>query len=283
MVYDYLELELEDYREHLEGMVEQRTSQLQAAVRRIERTYDETLVALAAAVDLRNDETAGHSRRVTLYSLEVAKAMKCSRELLKQLARGALLHDIGKIAIPDSILLKPGPLTQQETRIMRTHVYAGHTLVSRIDFLNSAADIVLSHHERFDGAGYPRGHMRDDIPLGARIFAVVDTLDAIMSDRPYRLGRPFPVARKVIQEESGKQFDPEVVKAFLSIKEETWQRLCRQADIVHPQVQPVSSPTPCTASDFSGPSMGEPDAHSGPLPPEGCARSGMDCSLVKAP
>lgn len=225
LTHTNVQLELEEYRFHLEQMVAQRTLQLQTAVRRIERAYDETLEALAGAIDLRDDETAGHSKRVTLYALRIAKQMGCSRKLCSQLARGALLHDIGKIAIPDSILLKPGKLTPGETTIMQTHVWAGHALVKRIDFLSPAAEIVLSHHERFDGKGYPQGQAGDRIPLGARIFSVVDTLDAMMSDRPYRLGRPFRVAYEEIQGQSGKQFDPEVVRAFLLTPEKTWQRL----------------------------------------------------------
>lgn len=242
MVSDNLDRELEEYRMRLEEMVDQRTSQLQAAMRRIQHTYDETLEALASAVDLRNDETAGHSRRVTLYALEIAKVLRCPRDARKQLARGALLHDVGKIAIPDSILLKPGRLTSSEMAIMRTHVNAGHALVSRIAFLAPAAQIVLAHHERFDGAGYPRGLAADKIPLGARIFAVVDTLDAIMSDRPYRQGQPFGVARDVIAEESAKQFDPEIVKAFLSIREETWIRARYEAARVCTVAEELSLP-----------------------------------------
>jgi HD-GYP domain-containing protein (c-di-GMP phosphodiesterase class II) len=135
------------------------------------------------------------------------------------------LHDIGKIGIPDAILLKAGKLTSDEKAIMQSHVEIGSDLMSRVAFLAPAAQIVLSHQECFNGTGYPQGLVGEEIPMGARIFAVADTLDAILSDRPYRKGRPYPVARAIIAEESGKQFDPRVISAFLSIPEETWERI----------------------------------------------------------
>jgi response regulator RpfG family c-di-GMP phosphodiesterase len=217
-----MEAELDEYRQRLEEMVEQRTEQLKAAMRRIEFTYDETLEALAAALDLRDNETAGHSRRVTLYALELAQRCNFSPDDLKQLERGAYLHDIGKIGIPDLILLKPGKLTPEETSVMKTHVRIGYELMSRVAFLTSAAQIVLTHQECFDGSGYPQGLRGEEIPLGARIFAIADTLDAMMSDRPYRQGRPYAVARAEIQRESGKQFDPRIVAVFLEVPEEIW-------------------------------------------------------------
>lgn len=220
-----MELELESYRKHLEEMVEQRTEQLKAATLRIEMTYDETLEALAAALDLRDNETAGHSRRVTSCSLELGVVLGLSAEELKQLERGAYLHDIGKIGIPDSILLKPGRLTTEETAIMRTHVRIGYELMSRVAFLAPAAQIVLAHQEFYDGSGYPQGLAGEQIPLGARIFAVADTLDAVMSDRPYRPRRPYRVARSIIADESGRQFDPMVVSAFMTIPEQTWEQI----------------------------------------------------------
>ena len=217
-----MEMELEDYRHNLEKMVEDRTKQLDAARRRIELTYDETLEALGAALDLRDTETAGHSQRVTHYCLRMAHAMDCSGDQLKQIARGSYLHDIGKIGIPDSILLKEGKLTAEETQVMQYHVRIGYELVSRIVFLAGAAEIVLTHQERFDGTGYPQGLMGREIPLGARIFSVADTLDAMTSDRPYRRALPFATAREEVTRESGRQFDPDVVKIFLSIPEQVW-------------------------------------------------------------
>jgi cyclic di-GMP phosphodiesterase len=220
-----LELEIENYRQHLEQMVEQRTKQLQAAMRRIEMTYDETLEALGAALDLRDNETAGHSRRVTRYSVEIAKAIGCSAEQLKQITRGAYLHDMGKIGIPDSILLKPSKLMPEEREIMEKHARIGYELVSRIAFLAPAAEIVLTHQERYDGTGYPQGLSGEEIPLGSRIFAVADTLDAMTSDRPYRQALSFAAAREEIERGAGKQFDPQVVQSFLSFPEDTWENI----------------------------------------------------------
>jgi HD-GYP domain-containing protein (c-di-GMP phosphodiesterase class II) len=232
-----MEAELEEYRNRLEGMVEQRTiqlrsamEQLRSAMQRIELTYDETLEALGAALDLRDIETAGHSRRVSRYSLEMAKRLNFSSDQLKQLNRAANLHDIGKIGISDSILLKPAKLTPEETAIMQTHVRIGYKFMSRVAFLASAAEIVLAHHECYNGTGYPQGLAGEEIPLGARVFAIADTMDAIMSDRPYRQGRPYAVARAEIQHESGRQFDPQVVAAFLAIPEETWIAVRSEAD-----------------------------------------------------
>ena len=220
-----LELELEKYRQDLEQMVGERTKQLQAAMKRIEMTYDETLRALGAALDLRDTETAGHSERVSRYTLEIARSMGCSSDELRQIARGSYMHDIGKIGIPDSILLKDGKLTHEEVEVMQSHVRIGYDLVCRVAFLAPAAAIVLTHQERYDGTGYPQGLVGEEIPLGARIFSVADTLDAITSDRPYRRALPFSTARDEITRESGRQFDPEVVRVFLSVPEEVWANI----------------------------------------------------------
>ena len=211
--------------DHLEELISERTGQLHAALKQIELTYDETLHALGGALDLRDNETGDHSERVTRYSLEMARRMMCDEQELSQIARGARLHDIGKIGVPDSILLKPGKLTADETEIMRTHVRIGYDMVSQISFLSCAAQIVLTHHEFYDGSGYPQGLTGKEIPLGARIFAVADTLDAMRSDRPYRAALPFQTAREEIIRCSGSQFDPDVVRAFLSISEEVWEQI----------------------------------------------------------
>lgn len=220
-----MERELEDHRRHLEEMVQARTKQLQAAMRRIELTYDETLQALGAALDLRDTETAGHSERVRRYCLEIASLLGCSSEELTHISRGAYLHDIGKIGVPDSILLKEGKLTPEEMAIMQTHARIGYDLVCRIAFLAPAAAIVLTHQERYDGTGYPQGLMGNEIPVGSRVFAVADTLDAMTSDRPYRRALPMAAARAEVQRESGRQFDPEVVRVYLSIPEQTWETI----------------------------------------------------------
>jgi HD-GYP domain-containing protein (c-di-GMP phosphodiesterase class II) len=138
------------------------------------------------------------------------------------LARAAFLHDIGKMAIPDRILRKPGPLNDEERTIMRTHCEIGYNMLIRIPFLREAAEIVLAHQEYFDGTGYPRGLSGEAIPLGARIFAIADALDAMISDRPYRSALPIEHARQEIQRCSGTQFDPDIVRVFLSIPDSTW-------------------------------------------------------------
>lgn len=222
-----LEKQVELYRQHLEEMVAERTAQLQGALEKIERSYEDTLQALGAAIDLRDNETAGHSRRVCRYSLAIAAAMGWSDEQLKSLSRGAYLHDIGKLGIPDGILLKPGPLTEGERKLMQQHVQIGFDVVKDIPFLADSAEIILMHHERYDGGGYPRGIKGEDILPGARIFAVADTLDAITSDRPYRRASSFEFARETIRGLDGTQFDPKVVDVFLNIREDIWPTIAR--------------------------------------------------------
>ena len=218
-----LELELEAYHERLEDMVEERTQQLQAALTSIQQTYDEiqeiydeTLKALADALALKDNETREHTGRVSHY---------CTPEQVVQILRGSYLHDIGKIGIPDAILNKPGKLTPDEVVVMRTHSRVGYELVSHIPFLAPAAEIVLTHQESYDGTGYPQGLKGEAIPLGARIFAVADTLDAMTSDRPYRRALPWSVAYDEIRRESGQQFDPKVVQAFFTIPAGVWQEI----------------------------------------------------------
>ena len=222
-----LEQQIEHYRQHLEEMVAERTGQLQSALQQIERSYEDTLQALGAAIDLRDNETAGHSQRVCRYSLEIARAMGWSDKQLESLARGAYLHDIGKLGIPDGILLKLGPLTEDERKLMQRHVRIGFDVVKDIPFLADVAEIILMHHEQYGGGGYPRGLKGEEILPGARIFAVADTLDAITSDRPYRRASSFESARETIRRLSGSQFDPRVVDAFLKIREDIWPTIAR--------------------------------------------------------
>jgi putative nucleotidyltransferase with HDIG domain len=162
---------------------------------------------------------------VTAFTIAIAKAMTVEPALLPQIARAAFLHDIGKMAIPDMILRKPGPLTPEERDIMRTHCEIGYNMVTRIPFLREAAEIVLSHQEYFDGTGYPRGLRGEQIPLGARIFAVADALDAMISDRPYRKALSISYAQEEIQRCSGTQFDPKVVDVFLGMESTLWTEL----------------------------------------------------------
>ena len=223
-----LEQQVENYRQHLEEMVVERTAQLQAALQQIEGSYEDTLQALGAAIDLRDRETGGHSQRVCRYSLEIARAMSWSDQQLGSLARGAYLHDIGKLGVPDDILLKPGPLTADERTLMQQHVQIGFELVKGIPFLVDAAEIILTHHERHDGSGYPRGLKAEEIPPGARIFAVADSFDAITSDRPYRRASPFDAGRETIRREADRLFHPEIVSVFSSIPAETWSTMARK-------------------------------------------------------
>jgi putative nucleotidyltransferase with HDIG domain len=223
-----LEAEVQHYRQHLEEMVAERTQQLRAALEQVETSYEHTLAALGAALDLRDGETAGHSLRVCRYSLEIAGAMGLSDSELRGLAMGAYLHDIGKLATPDGILRKPGSLTPEEWKLMQKHVQTGYDLVKQIPFLAAAAEIILNHHERMDGSGYPRGLKAEQIPLAARIFAVADSLDAMTSDRPYRRAMPFEAARDEIRRKSGSLFDPQVSKTFLQIPLKTWIAISKQ-------------------------------------------------------
>jgi putative nucleotidyltransferase with HDIG domain len=220
-----MEEELENYRLRLEEMIDQRTSQLRKALARIEQNFEETLQALATALELRDNGTAGHSRRVMTYAVQIAKLVGCSKEEVHSIALGALLHDIGKIAIPDAILMKTRALTGEESEAMRTHVIAGYNLLNCIGFLADASQIVLAHHEHFDGTGYPQGLAGAEIPLGARVFAVADTLDVMTSDRPYHQATSFAAAREEIILQSGRQFDPVVVSAFSSTDAATWEEI----------------------------------------------------------
>jgi putative nucleotidyltransferase with HDIG domain len=194
----------------------------------LKRSYDITLEALGDALDLKDAETQGHSRRVTAFTILIARAMGVPSDQIDVIARGAFLHDIGKMAIPDNILLKPGKLDDQEKAIMREHCYHGYQILKKIPFLVDACDIVYSHQEHWDGSGYPRGLKGNEIPLGARIFSVADTLDAIISDRPYRQARPLPKAREEILAWSGRQFDPEVVAVFMKIPNDVFEDLRRE-------------------------------------------------------
>jgi response regulator RpfG family c-di-GMP phosphodiesterase len=228
-----LEREVQEYRLHLEEMVSERTLQLRTALQQTERSYEDTLEALGAAIDPRDSPTAGHSRRVFLYSMELAKSIGGLEQEIRSIAMGAWLHDIGKLAIPDRVLLKPGPLTDSQWEIMRRHARIGYELVKSISFLAGAAGIVLTHHERFDGSGYPQKMKGDEIPFGARIFAVADTHDAMTSDRPYRVALPLQAARDVIERGSGTLFDPLVAAAFLRVPCETWETIAKQTVTVH--------------------------------------------------
>jgi len=232
-------LENRQYQKNLESLVAERTrevvskskeverlfEELKVAFERIHLTYDTTLEALMEALDMRDTETQGHSRRVSEFTVAVAKRMGIQEPELTQMRWGALLHDVGKIGVPDAILRKPGKLTPEEWVEMRKHPELGRRILASIGFLEGAIPIVYCHQERFDGTGYPRGLAGEQIPLGARIFAVVDTLDAMTMNRPYRRALPYDVARKEVIDFSGTQFDPRVVEHFLKVPEQEWEMI----------------------------------------------------------
>lgn len=217
--------ESQDYRQSLEQIVQARTELLSQAMADLEHSYDITLEALGDALDLKDSETEGHSKRVTAYTIALARAMGIRPAEIKVIARGAFLHDIGKMAIPDEILRKPGKLTPEEQEVMREHCSLGYHILRKIPFLNEPAEIVFAHQEHFDGSGYPNQLKGAEIPVGARIFAIADTLDAITSDRPYRRARSFDAAREEILRCSGTQFDPAVVEVFLKVPNDLWNEL----------------------------------------------------------
>lgn len=207
-----------DYQQNLEKKVEDQTNELV-------KLYSGTLQAMILALDLRESETGYHSYRVTEYALTLGRSLELSESDLSILAKGALLHDIGKIGVPDSILLKPGKLTDEEWDVMRKHAELGYMMLKKIEFLEESASIVYSHHEHFDGRGYPNGISGTDIPIGARIFSVIDAFDAMTSNRPYRGKLSYDEAVRRIKEASGTQFDPEVVKAFLKVDKNVWDEI----------------------------------------------------------
>jgi putative methionine-R-sulfoxide reductase with GAF domain len=179
--------------------------------------YDATIEGWSKALELRSQETEGHTQRVTEITLRLGRAFNMPNDELVQVRRGALLHDIGKISIPDAILQKPGPLTDEEWKIMRRHPGYAYELLQPIDYLRQALEIPYCHHEKWDGSGYPRGLAGNQIPLEARIFSIVDVWDALLSDRPYRLAWSKEKTLKYLKEQSGTHFDPEVLKKTLPL------------------------------------------------------------------
>ena len=222
-------IERREYQALLEQRVAEATRDLQATLAELEQTYRTTLEALGSAIDTRDLGTHAHSRRVRGYSLAIARAYGVAPENLRDIEHGVLLHDIGKIGIPDGILLKPGPLTPAEWKIMRTHPEIGRRMIEPIPFLKGAVPIVYHHHERWDGTGYPMGLRGEAIPLGARIFAVADAFDAMTFDRPYSRAISLDAARQEIQRSSGTHFDPAVVQTFCSLPLEIFEQIRRES------------------------------------------------------
>jgi putative nucleotidyltransferase with HDIG domain len=191
---------------------------LQASNKELQEAYKATLEGWVHALDLRDKETEGHTQRVTRLTERLARSMGINEGDIIHITRGALLHDIGKMGIPDSILLKPGPLTIEERELINQHPVYAYNMLKRIDFLLPAIDIPHYHHEKWDGSGYPDGLRGESIPFAARIFPVIDVWDALTSDRPYRKGLPPEEVREHIKSDSGRHFDPQVVEAFMEMK-----------------------------------------------------------------
>ena len=217
------------YENHLEELVEQRTAELDRALSSLEGSYRSTLKALTAALETRDSETHGHSERVVSYSLRLGREYGLSSEEMKSLEFGSLLHDIGKIGVPDSILRKPAKLTEEEWVRMREHPLHGQQILRGIEFLQGAARDVAQHHEKWDGTGYPLGLRSEEIDICARIFAVADAYDAITSDRVYRRGKSYEAAAQELDDWAGRQFDPKVVEAFHRVPKDDWEELHRQS------------------------------------------------------
>lgn len=204
-----------DFQDNLKNKVREQTQEIIGL-------YADTMKAMIQALDMREKESLYHSYRVTEYALSFAKKLNLSKSRLSILAKAALLHDIGKIGVPDSILLKPGELTDDEWNIMKKHPHFGYEFVKKIKFLEDSADIVLNHHERFDGKGYPNGYKAELIPYEARIFSIVDTLDALTSKRIYREPISFEEAKEYIKSSSSAKFDPELVNIYVNIPDQEW-------------------------------------------------------------
>jgi len=215
------------YENHLEELVEQRTAELDRALNSLEGAYRSTLKALTAALETRDSETHGHSERVVSYSLRLGREYGLNSEEMKALEFGSLLHDIGKIGVPDSILRKPAKLTEEEWVRMREHPLHGQQILRGIEFLQGAARVVAQHHEQWNGTGYPVGLRGEEIDINARIFSVADAFDAITSDRVYRRGKSYEAAAQELDDWAGRQFDPKVVEAFHRVPKEDWEELHR--------------------------------------------------------
>src|SRR4026208_2077728 len=222
------------YENHLEELVEQRTAELDQALNSLEDAYRSTLKALTAALETRDSETHGHSERVVSYSLRLGREYGLNSDEMKSLEFGSLLHDIGKIGVPDSILRKPAKLTEEEWVGMREHPLHGQQILRGIELLQGAARVVAQHHEKWDGTGYPFGLRNEEIDICARIFSVVDAFDPIPSDRVYRRGKSYEAAAQELDDWAGRQFDPKVVEAFHRVPKEDWEELHRQSLLPKP-------------------------------------------------
>ncbi|MCM8775449.1 MAG: response regulator [Candidatus Omnitrophica bacterium] len=217
--------EMQLWNQTLEQRVQERTRIIHEKTRQLNESYFQTVEALITALDTRERETGKHSLRVAFYTTELTKASGIKGRELEEIAMGSLLHDIGKIGIPDQILKKPTVLTEMEWMEMKKHPAIGWNMIKDIDFIGIGRELVLSHQERYNGEGYPRKLQGDQIFIGARFFAVMDTFDALTSNRPYKMAIPFEESVKLLQEESGKRLDPEAVSLFFSIPRKRWDEL----------------------------------------------------------
>lgn len=217
--------EKEFYQNQFEKLTAERETYLDNAKKEFETSYQFTLKALVKALETRDYETLGHSERVVTFSLRLGHEIGLSEKELHQLELGAVLHDIGKIGVPDSILRKPAKLTDEEWLKMKLHPTHGQKILRNVPFLEPAAEVVMQHHECWDGTGYPNGLRGENISLGARVFAVVDAFDSIVSDKIYRKGRSYTEAINELERCSGTQFDPTIVEAFKKIPQDDWKIL----------------------------------------------------------
>ena len=214
-----------DSQKDLEEEVSKRTFELNRHLENIEDSYRMTIKALIQALEARDLEARGHSERVVTFSLRLAYEIGLKKEEIRDLELGALLHDIGKISVPDMILRKPAKLNNSEWEKMKLHPTHGYKILQNIPFLEGAKKIILQHHECWDGKGYPQGLRGENIDIGARIFAVADAFDAMSSDKIYRKGRSYKECLKELEEYSGTQFDPMIVEAFKNVPKEDWEIL----------------------------------------------------------
>ncbi|MFP4083111.1 MAG: HD-GYP domain-containing protein, partial [Candidatus Aminicenantes bacterium] len=234
-----LEEKNESYRRYLQKLESERSKNKKKASD-LEEIYESTLENLMTALDIRDVETFGHSKTVAKYSLVLARILGIKgKDKLANIKKGALLHDVGKIAIPDSILKKPSSLSAQEWSKIKLHPSVGFGLIKEHNRIKEIGNIILYHHERYDGNGYPSRLKKKDIPVEARIFALADALDAITSHRPYRKERSFEAARKEIKENSGTQFDPFVVEAFCSLSLENWKKIRFETTQFMPSIEHI--------------------------------------------
>lgn len=240
-------------REMLSAGLKERTAQLEVTRQLLCDSYRSSLETLVATLEAREPATYAHSFRVRAYALHLAAAMSYPAADMSRLAYAALLHDLGKVAVADTILLKPGPLTADEFEVLKSHSVVGERIVNRMGFLQGAGKIIRHHHERWDGRGYPDGISGTEIPFGSRLFAIADTLDAMTSDRCYRLSLTLEAARQEIHRCAGSQFDPLIAKVFANVPDQAWVNLRQRADNdAHAAKQPEISSRSCA---FSAPML----------------------------